>query len=330
MACLFMVAFLFVLLLLVLKKLLWRRGHKSLENLHVVVTGGSSGIGKSVAVEAARRGAHVTLVARDVERLEAAKVEVVRSCLHPERQKVQYVSLDVSDNYEAIERALLCAEDDVGPIYMLVNCAGTAVCGRLEDMTVADIKMLVSLNVLGTVYPTRAVVPLMKQRKSGCVVLVASEAAMLGVYGLGVYSGTKFAVRGLAEALHMEAKPYNVSVTLCLPPDTDTPGFAVEEQSKPIETKLISESGGLVAPEVVAKQMVSDALRGKFFSTVGSTGLMLRLVCAGMSPASSLAEAVMQVCFMGLLRIVSLGYLFYFKHIISKCMKNREKTKKLE
>jgi 3-dehydrosphinganine reductase len=57
-----------------------------------------------------------------------------------------------------------------------------------------------------------------------------------------------------------QAEPYNISVTLCLPPDTDTPGFANEEKTKPMETRLISQSSGLVAPEVVAKQLMKDAL----------------------------------------------------------------------
>ena len=57
-----------------------------------------------------------------------------------------------------------------------------------------------------------------------------------------------------------QAKPYNVSVTLALPPDTDTPGFANEEKSKPPETRLISESGGLMSPEVVGTQLIKDAL----------------------------------------------------------------------
>lgn len=59
---------------------------------------------------------------------------------------------------------------------------------------------------------------------------------------------------------YFQAKPYNVSVTLSFPPDTDTPGFATEEKSKPMETRLISQSAGLVSPEVVAKQILMDAL----------------------------------------------------------------------
>jgi len=80
-----------------------------------------------------------------------------------------------------------------------------------------------------------------------------------GIFGYSAYSSTKFALRGLAESIAMELRPYNISVTLCLPPDTDTPGFAEEEKSKPLETKLIAQMATLVTPEEVAEQLFKDA-----------------------------------------------------------------------
>lgn len=81
-----------------------------------------------------------------------------------------------------------------------------------------------------------------------------------GVFGYSAYAGSKFALRGLAEVLHMELFPYNISVTLSHPPDTDTPGFAVEELTKPKETKLISEASGLLSPDEVAVKLFQDSL----------------------------------------------------------------------
>ena len=63
---------------------------------------------------------------------------------------------------------------------------------------------------------------------------------------------------------NFQVKPYNISVTLCMPPDTDTPGYANEEKTKPLETKLISESSGLLPPETVAKHLMKDALVSYF------------------------------------------------------------------
>lgn len=100
----------------------------------------------------------------------------------------------------------------------------------------------------------------MKKRNDGIIILTASQAALAGIYGLSIYSATKYALRGLAETIYMELKPYNISVTLSLPPDTDTPGFEKENVGKPAETILISESAGLFQPDVVAKKILEDAL----------------------------------------------------------------------
>lgn len=81
-----------------------------------------------------------------------------------------------------------------------------------------------------------------------------------GVFGLSGYCCTKFALRGLAESMSMELAPYGISVTLAVPPDTDTPGLANEELTKPLECKLISSTAGVMQPEVVAQQMMNDAL----------------------------------------------------------------------
>ncbi|GLG95616.1 Dehydrogenase/reductase SDR family protein 7-like [Gryllus bimaculatus] len=306
------------------------RSKRSLDKKHVVITGGSSGIGKAVAIEVARMGANVTLIARNEEKLHSAKLEVMRNCIHPEQQKVQYFSVDVSENYEAIEKALDAAEEDLGPVYMLVNCAGMAICGKLEDTNISDIKYLMNLNYFGSLYPTKVLVPRMKCRGEGIIVMVSSQAGLLGIYGLSAYSATKFALRGLAEALHMECKPYNVSVTLALPPDTDTPGLANEEKTKPLETRLISESAGLIQPEVVAKRLVVDALNGTFYSTVGFESFMLKTLCCGMTPVVSLEELFLQVFLMGGFRLISSVYLASFHRIIKNCMKTRDTTKKAE
>ncbi|PSN33671.1 3-ketodihydrosphingosine reductase [Blattella germanica] len=328
--CLIFLASIFICVILLLKRFFLSSKQPTLNNKHVVITGGSSGIGKSVAIEAAKLGANVTVIARDVVKLEQTVTEVTKQCIHPDKQKVQYISLDISDNYEDVEKALYNAEDEVGPISMLVNCAGTAICGRLEDTAVQDIKYLLNLNYLGTLYPTKAVIPRMKARQEGRIVIVGSQASLLGIYGLSAYSSTKFALRGLAEALHMEAKPYNISVTLSLPPDTDTPGFANEEKTKPMETRLISQSAGLVSPDHVAKQLVKDALVGRFYSIVGMESFILTTLCAGMTPVSSAMDFLAQVALMGILRFVSILYLISFDRIIKNCMKTRDQTKKSE
>ncbi|XP_029166173.1 3-ketodihydrosphingosine reductase [Nylanderia fulva] len=325
-----LVAFVLIIVFLMVKQFFWNPRLRSVKNKHVVITGGSSGIGKCVAIIAAKHGANVTIIARDVQRLETAKNEILHACENKDVQKVEYLSLDIGANYENVEKALVDLEKTMGPIYMLVNCAGVAICGKIEDTTVESLDKMIHINLLGTYYCIKAVAQRMKASREGAIVLTASQAAFLGIFGYSAYCSTKFALRGLAESIAMELKPYNISVTLSLPPDTDTPGFAVEELSKPLETQLISQTSTLVRPEVVADKLFKDALAGKFFSSVGLDGFILTTLCSGMSPFKSISELLLQASLMGLLRIVSAFYLTSFEKIIQNCMRTRDKNKKSE
>ncbi|XP_012264486.1 3-ketodihydrosphingosine reductase [Athalia rosae] len=325
-----LIVFVLLVVILILKKFFWYGRLKQLTNKHVVITGGSSGIGKCAAIYAARQGAHVTIIARDLKKLEAAKNEILHACQNKEKQKVECVSLDIGNNYGDVEKTFNNLERTIGPIYMLINCAGIAICGKVEDTTIDNLKYMVNLNFMGTYYAIKAVISSMKSAHEGIIVITSSQAALLGIFGYSAYGSTKFALRGLAESVAMEVAPYNISVTLSLPPDTDTPGFALEDQSKPLETKLISEGTGPVSPESVAEQLMKDALTGRFFSTVGLEGFILTSLCAGMSPISSITELLLQALLAGMLRLVGACYLISFRRIILNCMKNRDKNKKSE
>ena len=118
-------------------------------------------------------------------------------------------------------------------------------------------KELMRVNYIGGVYCTKAVVDTMKSRKFGRILFVSSQAGQIGIYGYTAYSPTKFALRGLAEALQMELKPYNVYVSVSYPPDTDTPGFKEELKDKCEETVLLSESSGIYKSKDVALNILT-------------------------------------------------------------------------
>jgi 3-dehydrosphinganine reductase len=99
-------------------------------------------------------------------------------------------------------------------------------------------KEIMRINYIGAVYCTKAVVDSMKNRHFGRIVFVSSQAGQLGVFGYTAYSASKFALRGLAESLQMELKPYNIYVTLSYPPDTDTPGLKEENLHKVFTNKF--------------------------------------------------------------------------------------------
>lgn len=299
----------------------------TLRNEHVMITGGSSGIGKCLALEFASRGANVSILARNMEKLTSAKHEIQEHIKFP-TQKVLSYSVDLSKNYKDIEEVVARAESQLGPVTYLINCAGYAISARFDETQIEDYQNLLNVNYLGTVYVTRAALPRMKLNRKGHILFTSSQAGLLGVYGYTAYSASKFALRGLAESLQMEVKPYNIKVTLGFPPDTDTPGFAEEEKSKPLETKLISQTSGLISPESVANVLINDVLNGKFLSSVGLEGTILTTLCAGMAPVTSVSEFVTQVFAMGIFRFISPFILYNFNRIVQKCMKDKDQTKK--
>nr|KAF6358374.1 3-ketodihydrosphingosine reductase [Pipistrellus kuhlii] len=220
----------FVLLLYMLSPLISPKP-LALPGAHVVVTGGSSGIGKCIAIECYKQGAFITLVARNEERLLQAKKEIEKHSIN-DKQVVLCISVDVSQDYSQVENVIKQAQEKLGPVDMLINCAGMSVSGKFEDVEVSTFEKLMSINYLGSVYPSRAVITTMKERRVGRIVFLSSQAGQVGLFGYTAYSPSKFAIKGLAEALQMEVKPYNVYVTVAYPPDTDTPGFAEENKTK--------------------------------------------------------------------------------------------------
>lgn len=186
-----------------------------------------------------------------------ALMEVIRQ--KPE-QKFQYRCLDLASSYDDVAKCLADVEEAFGDIYMLINCAGLAICGVFEEVSVEDARKLMEINYWGTYNCTRYVLQKMKKQGEGIIVVTASQAALFGIYGYGPYAASKYALRGMAETVAMESRHLGVSVTLAMPADTNTPGFENEEKTKPKETKIISGSGGLAQPEKVAKQILNDAL----------------------------------------------------------------------
>ncbi|KAL2097734.1 hypothetical protein ACEWY4_006941 [Coilia grayii] len=316
----------FVLLLYMISPLISPKPLK-LNGAHVVVTGGSSGIGKCIAIECCKQGAFITLVARDESKLLQAKKEIEKFAIN-DKQVVLCISVDVSKDYSEVESVIKQAQEKLGPVDMLVNCAGTSISGRFEEVEVDRFRKLMEVNYLGSVYPTRAVITTMKERRMGRIMFVSSQAGQIGLFGYTAYSPSKFALRGLAESLQMEMKPYNIYVTVAYPPDTDTPGLAEENKFKPLETKLISETAGVCQPEQVAKIVVKDAVQGNFSSSVGPDGYMLSALTCGMSPVTSITEGLQQIVTMGLFRTIALFYLGSFDSIVRRCMIQREQQSK--
>nr|XP_060467794.1 3-ketodihydrosphingosine reductase [Panthera onca] len=248
------------------------------------------------------------------DKLLQAKKEIEKHSIN-DKQVVLCISVDVSQDYSQVENVIKQAQEKLGPVDMLVNCAGMSLSGKFEDLEVSTFERLMSVNYLGSVYPSRAVITTMKERRVGRIVFVSSQAGQLGLFGFTAYSSSKFAIRGLAEALQMEVKPYNVYVTVAYPPDTDTPGFAEENKTK------------VSIPLFRAFNVVNLPFsQGNFNSSIGSDGYMLSSLTCGMAPVTSITEGLQQVVTMGLFRTIALFYLGSFDSIVRRCMMQRAKS----
>ena len=197
---------------------------------HAIVTGGSSGIGKETARLLVRRGASVTLLARRADVLDAARAELVPDCASPS-QRVLTVPVDVADR-DAVTSAIARAESAIGPCDLTITSAGVVNPGYFAEVPIDLFEETMRVNYLGTLYALRAVLPGMRARGRGHVVLVSSGAGIVGIFGYAAYSPSKFALRGLAEVLRAEFAQEAVRVSIVYPPDTDTPQLAAENSDQ--------------------------------------------------------------------------------------------------
>jgi len=232
------------------------------ENRLVLVTGGSCGIGLATASALAAQGSNVWLAARRPDVLESALARVKGSAGRSD-QHFGTVSADLSDPaqaFPAIERVIR----QTGVPDVLINSAGAAHPGYVQELTPEIFRWMMDANYFSTVYATKAVLPGMIVRRSGHIINISSVAGFLGLFGYTAYGATKFAIGGFSEVLRAEMKRYNIRVSVVYPSDTQTPQLEYENQFKPPETKAISGNASTLKPEQVAQAIVRQAARGQF------------------------------------------------------------------
>ncbi len=234
---------------------------------HVIITGGSSGIGKATAKLWAAKGANLTLIARSSEKLETAQAEINAVKFHQE-QKILTEVADVSDRVQ-VENAISHAVDKIGFPDILITSAGISHPGYFQELPIDIFERTMAVNYFGSLYCIRAILPYMEQQKKGQIVLISSGAGLIGIYGYTPYCPSKFALRGLAESLRGELKPLGIQVSIVYPPDTDTPQLQVENQTKPLETKRITETAKMWLPEEIAEEIFKGIQQKKFAITPG-------------------------------------------------------------
>ncbi|KAH8852412.1 3-ketodihydrosphingosine reductase [Schistosoma japonicum] len=223
----------------------------------------------------------------------------------------------------------------IGYVDIVVNCAGYAIARKFLDTPTNDIERMLRLNYLSAVYVTRILLPFMLDQKvhqthERRIAFVCSLASQVGVYGYTAYTGSKYALRGFAETLEMELGYKGPIITIAFPPDTDTPGYTLENIGKPAATKAISATAGLASPDDVAKSIYLDIINGKLISTYGLKGAFLSWLTAGIFPPVSvrfryradylqgIIGAFAEILAATPLRAVGIVYAFWMRYISSK------------
>ena len=212
----------------------------------VVVTGASAGIGRATVREFARHGAHIGLIARGRDGLEAAKREV-----EAVGGRAVIVQADVADS-DAVEQAAERIERELGPIDVWVNNAFAGIFARFMDVTPEEYERVTAVTYFGQVNGTRAALKRMLPRDKGKIVLVGSALAYRGIPLQSAYCGAKHAIQGLIDSLRSELihDQSKVSVTMVQLPGVNTPQFDWIRAKLPGRPRPV---GTVFQPEVAAR-----------------------------------------------------------------------------
>jgi len=303
------VVFCFLLLLV------WIRAPKAtkipIKGRHMVITGGSSGIGLELAKLAAAEGARISLVARDPVKLADAQKAVAEYVGQHNKSggtpvKVNVYSADVK-SFASINKAIEAAVSESGIVELLVLSHGVSVPGTFEERSLEEMDHMIDTNLRGNIHAIKAALPHIKSSKGApaSIAIFSSQAGQTGVYGYATYAASKFALRGLAESLQQELIERNIRVSIVFPPDTDTPGYAEELKFMPELTKKLSESSKAMDAVSVAHKALAGVKAGYFNISCNFDGFMLNIVNAGMSPQPSFLVALAEILAMGPMRIVA-------------------------
>ncbi|KAJ5578030.1 uncharacterized protein N7459_006994 [Penicillium hispanicum] len=279
----------------------------------VVITGGSEGMGRAVAVQMASKGANVVIVARTVSKLEATVEELKTKSWNMLKQRFMYIAADLSDAAEC-DRVIaeVTTWNDGSAPDVVWCCAGFCHPGFF-----IDVPMKIQRQQMDNVYWTAAnmahatlrswlsPIPPSSQMRNPRrhLIFTCSTAAFVPVAGYGPYSPAKAAIRALSDTLSQEIEMYNgaytqrhrnyapaadVKIHTVFPMGILSPGFDNEQKIKPDLTKLLEEADRPQTPEEVARISISALERGEYLITTMFVGNVMKGSALGPSPRNSI------------------------------------------
>ena len=209
-----------------------------------IVTGGTRGIGRAIALSLARAGAEVAITARNEQNLAHATAQL------KQHGSVAGYVCDVRD-YAQVKSTFARVTEGFGGLDILVNNAGVGIFGSVESMSVADFRAVLETNVFGVFYCCHEAIPLLKRRGGGYIFNISSLAGANPHANMAAYNASKFALNGFSEALMQEVRHDGIKVSYIMPGSVNTE-FGGDEPSDTKSWQLQSDDVAHVVMDLLA------------------------------------------------------------------------------
>jgi len=241
----------------------------------VVITGGSSGVGKELAARLLHRGASLALVARDERKLESVVAGLERT--KPGAAQVRGYPCDVAQ-WPAVAGTMSAISKELGPPDILINSAGILREGYFERLPLESFRAVMDTNFYGTLHCIRAVLPAFNEKGGGTIVNISSMAGLVGCFGYSAYCASKFALTGLTNTLRSELKPRNIKVHLVCPPEFESPMVDQLNTNRTPENRALVHTLPVMKAGPVAEAIIRGVEKGRYEIIPGLPSRLARLM----------------------------------------------------
>lgn len=261
------------------------------EGLHVYITGGSQGLGLALAKLVARKGAHVSIVARTQSKLDDALKELEANRQSPDQIfKAFSFSLNTAEESAAALQAASDAHGGKVPDAVFA-CAGASKPMYLLEMQPEDLSRGMANGYWIQAWTAFAAAKQMvrENKQKGKIVLVSSTLGYMSLIGYSSYSPAKHALRGLADSLHSELMLYGIDTHIFFPPTMYTPGFEEENKTKPAITRTIESTDEGLTADQAAAGLLAGVEKGHAHITADFITSLFRASTRGCAPRSNAA-----------------------------------------